>query len=125
MAINFSTLVYGPNFDMWARPIVVGPIASQPGRPAYTARAIYHSDQLDVPMEDGSMFSDQKTYIDVRESEFAVIPAQNDLIDIPLDPVSGSPAEGSFAVTDVFRNGGGETSLILRKLKIPAATVIP
>ena len=125
MSVNFSTLVYGPNYDLWARPITVRPIASRPGLGPYTARAIYHSDELSVPMEDGSIFSDQKTYIDVRDVEFTVLPEQNDLIDIPIDPGSGEPAVGSFQVTNVSNNGGGETSLTLRKLVVPLLIVIP
>ena len=41
MAVNFSTLVYLPNFDMFARPVTIIPMASQPGLPAFTARGIY------------------------------------------------------------------------------------
>ena len=31
MAVNFSTLVYLPNYDTFARAVTITPLASQPG----------------------------------------------------------------------------------------------
>jgi hypothetical protein len=115
MAVNFSTLVYLPNFDMFARPITVTPLASQPGLPGYTARGIYDTRPIDVQAEDGSIISDQQTILDVLEAEFAVIPDQLDQIHIPADPDAGRDL-GDFEVTNVETNGGGETTLVIRKL---------
>ena len=42
-----------------------------------------------------------------------VLPQQGDLIHIPAEGMI--PAEGDFEVTDVDRNGGGETTLAIRK----------
>jgi hypothetical protein len=113
MAVAFTTQVYLPNFDMFAVPITVIPLASQPGHPPYTARGIYDTDEIDIMAMDGSVISDQKTELDVREAEFPVVPKQNDRVIIPFD-CNGKPL-GEFEVIDANTNGGGETTLTLRK----------
>ena len=117
MAVDFSTLVYMPNFDMFARPINVIPLASQPGMPAYGARGIYDTRPIDVQAEDGSIVSDQQSILDIRDVEFGVIPDQLDQIDIPDDPGGGIPGLGTFEVVLTESNGGGETTLVIRKVK--------
>jgi len=114
MAINFSTQVYTPCFDIFARPVTITPVASQPNAAAYAARGIYDTEPMDVLAEEGSVFSDQRVVLDILEAEFAVLPIQNDLVDIPES--AGLPAEGQFEIIDVKSNGGGETSLSLRKI---------
>jgi hypothetical protein len=116
MAVNFSTLVYLPNFDMFARPITVTPLASQPGMPAYTNRGIYDTRPVDVAGMDGSIISDQQTILDVRDEEFAVVPEQLDRINIPPDADAGNIGVGDYEVVDCESNGGGETTLIIRKI---------
>src|SRR5580765_4453347 len=115
MAINFSTLVYLPNYDTFARSITVFPLASQPGAPGYTARGIYDTRPIDVQGLDGSIVSDQQTILDVREAEFTVVPEQLDRIHIPAD-VDGGPDLGEYEATDTETNGGGETTLVIRKI---------
>ena len=115
MAINFSTLVYLPNFDMFARPITVTPLASQPGLPAYGARGIYDTRPIDVQAEDGSIVSDQQTILDILEAEFGTLPEQLDRIFIPADPDAGL-ALGEFEITNTETNGGGEMTLVIRKI---------
>jgi hypothetical protein len=80
------------------------------------ARGIYDSRTLNVVMEDGSIFSDQQTILDIRTDEFATLPVQGDQINIPLEPVSGLPALGDFEITNVFHNGGGEITLELKQI---------
>jgi hypothetical protein len=116
MALNFSTLVYLPNFDIFSRPIIVTPLASQPGLPAYNARGIFSTRDVDVGALDGSIVSDQQSILDVREIEFTVVPQQLDRIHIPADPDAG-PALGDFEVVDADTNGGGETTLAIRKIQ--------
>ena len=115
MAIDFSTLVYAPNFDMFARAIIVTPLASQPGVPAYTARGIYDTRPLDVQSMDGAVIAEQQTIIDILEVEFPVLPDQLDRINIPADPNAGM-ALGDFEVISTETNGGGETTLVVRKV---------
>lgn len=113
MGVNFSTLLYLPVWDMFAVPIVVLPVASQYGAPSYNARGIYNTRELDVIGLDGALFSDQKTELDIREAEFAVLPKQNDRITIPAD-CNGVPL-GTYEVIDADTNGVGVTCLTLRK----------
>lgn len=117
MAVDFSTLVYLPNYDMFARPIIITPRASQPGAPAYSARGIYDTRPIDVQAQDGSIVSDQQTIIDILEVEFAVLPEQLDQISVPAD-INAGRALGDFEVTNTETNGGGETTLTVRKLRL-------
>ena len=113
MGVNFSNLLYLPVFDLFAVSITVNPVASQPGQPAYSARGIFDTNDIDVIAQDGSIFSDQRTELYLRESEFPVIPLQNDRVTIPAD-CNGVPL-GEFEIIDTDTNGGGETKLTLRK----------
>ena len=115
MALDFSTLVYLPNMDVFSRGITVTPIASQPGVPAYTSRGIYDTRPVDVGGLDGAITSDQQTILDVRDAEFTVVPEQLDRIYIGANADAG-PALGDFEVVDTESNGGGLTTLILRKI---------
>jgi hypothetical protein len=113
MGIDFSLMVYAPNFDIHARPITFNPLVSQPSQPAFAARGIWHQDRLEIVLEDGSLFIDQQDSIDILEVEFPVAPQQLDHVVIPAD--NAIPAEGEFEIVSVTRNGGGETNLALRK----------
>lgn len=116
MAVDYSTLILLPNYDMWARPVTITPLGSQPpGAAAYTNRGIYDTRGIEVVSVEGALVSDQETILDVRESEYAVVPQQRDQIDIPA--VDNIPAAGLFEVTDAWTNGGGETTLVLRKIE--------
>lgn len=114
MPIDYATRLYLPLYDTFARTITIVPIGSQPGMRPYNARGIYDSVAIDVVAMDGSILSDQKTVIDIREAEFEILPAQRDHVLIPGD--SGLPDEGEFEVIDADSNGGGETTLTIRKL---------
>jgi hypothetical protein len=113
VAVNFSTLVKLPCQDMFAVPVTFTPLASQPGQPSFGARAIFYTGLVDVPMTDGSIFSDQQTVLDIRDSEFGVVPRQGDLVTIPYD-CNGAPL-GDFEITDSSVDGGGQTTLSLRR----------
>src|SRR5262245_14666860 len=117
MAINMSIGVYRPCQDVFSVSCVVYPIASQPGASSYSARGIFGTDDIEVMAEDGSFYSDQRTIFDIRTAEFAVVPQQKDRIDIPVD-AQGEP-QGMFEVTDSVVNGGGEMTLVIRKVDAP------
>jgi hypothetical protein len=118
MALNFSTLVYLPTQDIFGRRIVITPIASQPDREgSYNARGIFGTRDMAIPAEDGSLISDQQTILDIRESEFAILPRQRDLIFIPRE--GSIPEEGQFEIVDTSTNGGGETTLVIRSVGLP------
>lgn len=117
---NLSDSVYKPNFDVWARPITVTPLVSQPGAPAYNARGYYDQKELDVIAEGPAVFSDAQTYLDILDAEFPIVPMQGDQIDIPFHQgVKG----GSFLVLDLTPgNAGGMITITLRKLTAPKPT---
>ena len=116
MGLDYSTSIYLPNYNLLARAIVVTPAVSQPSAAPYWTRGIYNPEKLDVAAEDGSILTDHRTYVDVLEAEFAVVPVQGDQVFIPAD--RGAMGElGNFEVIDTWHNGGGETTLQLRKLE--------
>ena len=117
MALDFASLVYTPNYDVFARVIHILPVGSQPGEPTYQARGIYHTKETDVMGENDTIVSDQQTLLDILEPEFAVLPAQFDRITIPAE--GAIRAEGTFEVVDTSTNGGGETTLKLRRFEDP------
>jgi hypothetical protein len=107
-----STAVYEVCQNTYGRPVT---FTSTLGNSfSGSARGIYDSRTLNVVMEDGSIFSDQQTILDIRTSEFSVLPMQGDFINVPLEPVSGLPDLGDFEITNVFHNGGGEVTLELK-----------
>jgi hypothetical protein len=123
MAIDFSSVLYLQCQDQFSRDVTITPINSAPGSGAYAARGIYGTRDVEVQTDMGmAIVSDQETILDIRDNEFfdagLVLPQQGDLINIPQD--GNIPAEGDFEVTDTHRNGGGETTLVIRKFE-PAA----
>ena len=118
MGMNFSTMIYAPNFLQWSRPVTFYPVVSNPGVASFDTRGIFHDGRLDVALEDGSLFVDHETSIDILETDFAnagmLQPQQLDRVFIPQDGPGGMIAEGEFEVTMVTRNGGGEANLVLR-----------
>jgi hypothetical protein len=115
MPVDFSTDVYLPAQDLFGRTITVTPLVSWPSQPAYNARGIFDVDAIDVQAMDGSIISETRVILDIREVEFPVLPMQGDIINVPADPI-GLLAEGDFEVIDADPNGGGETTLTLRRI---------
>jgi hypothetical protein len=118
MAVNFDVLLQIPTFDFWAVPMTFTPMASQPGQPAYAGRGILSTYTVEVLGVDDSIFSDQRTIVDIRESEFGVLPQQDDHVIIPKD--CNGVAKGEWEVTKAYSNGGGQTTLEIRKWVTPA-----
>jgi hypothetical protein len=122
MAVDFSTVLYLHAQDFFSRAITVTPVASNPGAPAYTVRGIYTTRPVEIMVEGMAMVSDQQTIVDIRDNEFFdaghLLPIQGDLIDIPAE--GNIPSVGMLEVTDTDANGGGETTLTVRKLMTAA-----
>lgn len=116
MPINWYEDLYGVCQDAFGRPIVINPVASQPGAPSYPARGIYNSGLQNYVLEDASIMAEQQTIIDVEVDETLVPPAQDDIITIPAEPISGLEALGDFQVTSATHNGAGEFTLQLKKV---------
>lgn len=113
MSVPFSIELYKPTFDVFAVPITVTPFASQPNAPAYPARGIFNTYDIDVPALDGSLISEQRTILDIREAEFPVLPVQLDHVTIPAD--CNGVNLGEFEILSTSTNGGGMSTLQLRK----------
>lgn len=117
MAVNFSTLLYSPLQDMFSVPVTIYPLASDPAGASFVTRGIFDTRDIDVVALDGSIISDQKTILDIREREIYALgrslPKQGDHVLIPAD-CNGEPL-GEYEVLDADTNGGGETTLTLRK----------
>ena len=116
MAVNFSTMAKLPCQDMFSVPVTVTPVKSLPGAPAYAARGIFNTGQVDVATLDGTVFSDQQTILDIRDAEFAVVPMQGDRVMVPVD-CNGAP-QGEFEIVDTDKDGGGQTTCTLRKYEM-------
>ena len=100
-------------FDFFAVPVTFTPLKSQPGRPAYSGRGILGTYVETSLRSTSSIFADQRTILDIRESEFEVLPQQDDHCTIPLD-CNGVP-KGEYQIIDATSNGGGQTMLTIRK----------
>jgi len=110
MAINFPEVVYEPCYQVFARDVTFMPLIGD----AFLGRGIFNTVPLDVLSEDGAILSDQKTILDILETEFATLPVQRDHIFIP--EADGMPELGEYEIIDAVTNGGGETTLTLRKV---------
>jgi hypothetical protein len=125
MAVSFSTLLYSHCFDMFARPVVITPVASNPSGGAYSdMRAIFNSGPLTVTNDEGiiiSVISDQETIVDIRSSEFVdaghAIPIQGDLIHFDGDT---DIAGGDYEIIDTSNNSGGQITYGVRKYEAAA-----
>ncbi len=113
MAVNFDVVLQSPIFDFWAVPCTFRPLVSQPGRADYDGRGILNTYTLDVVGQDGSIYSDQRTILDIRDSEFAIMPQQNDRVIIPVD--CNGAVRGEYQIIDSTGDGGGQTCLTIRK----------
>jgi hypothetical protein len=118
MAVDFSTLLYSPCEQFFGRDVTITPVVSAPAASAYVARGIFSTRNVMVATDAGLVeLSDQESILDIRDLEFITagiaLPVQGDLINIPAE--GDIPAEGNFEVTDTSRNGGGETTLVIRK----------
>jgi hypothetical protein len=114
MPIDYASVIYSSAQDTFGRKIVVTPLVSQPNASVYNARGIYTTEEDDVLTEEGAIFSDQRTIVDIIAKEFTVQPLQGDHVFIPAD--GGVPEAGLFEIIDTDDNGGGETTLSLRKV---------
>lgn len=116
MGLAFPTLVYEPCFEVFARPVLVTPLVSQPGAAAYSARGIFDTNSMDIEGEAEEMtyFSSTRTELDIMQTEFTVLPMQGDYISIPDDEMVPG---GEFIVSDIADKGnaGGEATLVLKR----------
>lgn len=110
--IDFDATVLAAAQAAFARPIVVTPLASQPGAPAYAARGIWTERPVEVGLEEAVMISQDLT-LGIRRSEFTVMVAQGDEISIPA--AGSMPAIGDCVIDKINTDGQGDVALILKK----------
>lgn len=112
--LDFSSNVLNPIQNMFSRPVVVTPYASQPGVAAYNARGIYITGPVDVPTEAGVVFSDQRTALRIRlaDAAYAIPPEPRDYVFIPAH--MSMPDAGPFEIQDVDEYADGMAQLTLR-----------
>ena len=125
MTVDLSDLVLGPNMDVWAKPVMVTPVKSQPGQPAYAAEGIWTQTDIDVLLDGGERLASSTLTLGIKLDDFVaaaagVWPAVGDQLsvlrsDIPgLAPgVSGS---ANFLIDMVRPDGQGGAKLILKAL---------
>jgi hypothetical protein len=118
MAINFSRMVYEHCQNTFSRQVTFTP---KGGGAPFSGRGIMDIDPIDVLAEDGSLISETRVVLDIRDDEFTVMPKQGDRVDIGGDP-SGIPPQGPFEIINSDPNGGGETTLTLRHIVPPKPT---
>jgi len=114
MLYNLQDDLYFKVWAVWARPVTVTPLVSQPAGAAYDSRGYYDQKAVDILAENGAVISEGETYLDIMESEYPTLPMQGDQIDIPFHQgVRG----GSFMVLDLTPgNAGGMITITLRKI---------
>ena len=112
--INWSSDLYLIEQETFSRPVSFISTAGYNG----PGRGIYNSDLETVTLEDGSTIDDQHTILDILAADYPILPAQNDMVTIPAEPISGLEALGNFQIVTVWHNGGGEVSLRLRRIQI-------
>lgn len=110
--IDFDSLVLSPVQDIFARPIIVTPLQSQPGAPPYNARGVWSAKPADVLLEDGSVLNSQDLTLGIRKSEFAVMIEQGDTIEIPA--AGPYPRVGICAIDKFNVDGQGGVELVLK-----------
>ena len=113
--LNFPGMVYEPCYSIFARPISINPVNSQPGAGWYNGRGIFDTNSIEVVALDGSLYSDTRTELDILQYEFPILPQQGDVVSIPQDMQLPG---GTFEISDAtpIGNAGGEVTLTLRRL---------
>lgn len=124
--IDFDTLVLGPCVSIFGRPIIVTPIASQPGDPVavppvpaglpYFATGVWASRPTDVVTETGILSSQVHT-LGIRVLDFPIPPVAGDTVEV--DAAGSLPRIGFCLIEDTDDDGQGGTVLTLKVLDGP------
>lgn len=112
--IDFDALVLAPCMNVFARPITVFPVRSQPAGSAYQARGSWHARPVDVIADEGQVISSETYTLGIREKEFSVPIVQGDRIEIPAYQTLARV--GLFVVDDADVDGQGGTTLTLKMI---------
>jgi hypothetical protein len=110
--IDFDALVLGPAMAIFARPITVRPIVSQPLAAPYAARGIWGRRAADMQLEDGSILGTDDLTIGIRIGEFPILPKPGDLIEI--DAHMSLPRIGVCEMVDDGDDGQGGYAIVVK-----------
>jgi hypothetical protein len=110
--IDFDALVLAPCEEVFARPITVTPLVSQPGEPAYGARGIWSSKPVQVALENGALLSTKDLTLGIRLAEFTVPVKAGDQIEI--DAHLSLPRIGVCEIENTSDDGQGGRELALK-----------
>src|SRR5215467_10910461 len=97
--LDFNQQVVLPVQNMFSRPVTFTPYGSQPGKQPYAGRGIYVTGPVDVATEGNIVYSDQRTSLDIRLSEYPIPPAVRDWVFIEAH--MSMPSAGPFEIQDV------------------------
>src|SRR5215470_2380175 len=122
--IDFSSLVLAPAMDVFAAPITVTPLSSQPQSPIYSARGVWTIKPVDIITENSGVLSDRVITLGIRLADFTVPPNVGDRIGttaggLPLlfDPTEYPPDSPlDFVIDDVTADGQGGVVLTLKRI---------
>ena len=118
MSIDFDRLVVGRLQAIFGKPIVVTPLASQPGAAPYVARGDLRIQNIDMPLEEGAgIMSTQVISMGVRKADFAVFVAPGDKILIGFVLVAGAAVGGTaYLIDDTDDDAQGHSILTLKRV---------
>jgi hypothetical protein len=125
MSLDLSALVLGPNMDVWAKPVTVTPIKSQPGQSAYSAQGIWTQSDIDVLLDGGERLASSTLTLGIKLDDFAaagagVWPAVGDQISVLRSDIPGLAAgvtgSANFVIDVVRPDGQGGAKLTLKAL---------
>jgi hypothetical protein len=121
--LDYNQLVLLPVQNIFSRPVQFTPYGSQPGKQPYMARGVFVTTPMDVVTEANVVFSDQKTALDIRLTEYPIPPAPRDWVFVPAH--MSMPAKGPFEVLDVdeFHDGRARLSLRLAQVDEPRPAI--
>lgn len=104
MSIDFGALVLAPNFDVFGVDLEVTLSKSRPGDPPYYGVGIFSSKPVNIAMQDGSVFSDQETTIDLKIDQWDYLPERSDRVKV-ID------SDVAYWVADASVDGQGAVRL--------------
>lgn len=109
--VDFSRLTLRPCMGSFGKAVQIVPVKSKPNTPApYAARGIWSVRNIDVPMEDSSIYSDTIYTLGIRLSEFDVVPVPEDKIIV--DGVT-------YLIDDLDPDGQGGSVISLKSITAP------
>lgn len=110
--IDFDAIVLNPLENIFSIVCKFTFSQSRPNAPTFICRGIYSKRDLDVEMQDGTIFSDHEVALGIRKRDFDIVPDIGDQVEI-ID--RRHPAFGAkYWIGDSDDDGQGGATLLLR-----------